>query len=174
MSILLLTVFVPLVGLVTYLLLQALVRSVRIVLACLLMAFLAIFTLLLQSREAITHWRQSPDTSDSPGSSDQRTAAALNPAIDPGRAAYVTLQSISKEDHDFLDKILQKDDQDGQAHGKPAPARVQDISKAGIAGSSDEPVLRAELVINTGEGKRSEAVNHHETFKHPELARSRQ
>jgi hypothetical protein len=174
MSILLLTVLVPLVGLVAYLLLQALVRSVRIVLACLVAAFLAVFTFLLQSRETIAHQEKSPHTFDSPEASDQRPATALDPTLDPGHVAYVAFQSISKEDHDFLDKILEKEYQDGQAHGKPVPTRVQSIRKVGIVRSGDELVLRAELVINTAEGKRSVAVNHHETFKRPELARSRQ
>jgi hypothetical protein len=85
-----------------------------------------------------------------------------------GSVAYVTVQSISEEDHNFLDEILQKQNQDGRQQDKPAPTHVQN-DKAGIIGSGNEPVLKGELVINTAEVKRSDPVTHKETVKRAQL-----
>jgi hypothetical protein len=174
MSILWLTVLVPLLGLVTYLLLPVLVQPVRIVFACLLMALPVVVTVALQSPQTNTHRGKSSDTFDRSATSDAPTATPQDPTLDPGQVAYVTFQRNSKEDHDFLDQILQKEYQASQPHGEPASAQVSNIRKVGIVGSGDERVLRAELVINTAEDKRPEAANHHETLKRPELIRSRQ
>jgi hypothetical protein len=144
MSIILLTVLVLLVGVVTYLLLKPLVRTVRVIGTCVLMVSLAAWPV-----------------------------------------AYVTFQSVSKEDHYFLDEILRKQNQDSQQQGKPVFAEVQNIDKAGIIGSGNEPDLKAELVLNTakakrsepathkGTAKRAELVTHDETVKRAELVRSR-
>jgi hypothetical protein len=174
MSIPWLTVLLPLVGLVTYLLLPVLVQPVRIAFACLLMALPVVVTIALQSRQTMTPREKSPDTFDRYATSDGHTDTPQDPTLDPRQVAYVTFQRNSKEDHDFLDQILQNEYQASQPRGKPASTRVPNIRKVGIIGSGDEPVLRAELVINTAEGKRPEAGNRHETFKRPELVRSRQ
>jgi hypothetical protein len=116
--------------------------------------------------------------------SDRRALNIPNPTNDPGSVAYIAFQSITKEDHNFLDEILQKQNQDGRQQDKPAPTHVQN-DKAGIIGSGNEPVLKGELVINTAEVKRSDPVTHketvkraqlvthNETFKRAELVRSR-
>jgi hypothetical protein len=172
MSITLLTVLVLLVGVTAYMLFKPLVRPVRVVGACVLMLSLAAF--IVQNRETLPHQVFS----------DKR--APNDPTHDPGSVGYAMLQSISKEDHNFLDEILRKQNQDGQQQGEPAPTQVQNIGKTGIIGSGNEPVLKAELVINTTEVKRSERVTHevtvkraqlvthNETFKRAELVRSRQ
>jgi hypothetical protein len=143
MSIILLTVLVLLVGAVTYMLLKRLVRPVRVVGACILMVFLAAFIVIVQNRETIVH--------------------------DRGPVGYPTFQKISEEDHNFLDEILQKLNQDGQQQVEPALAPVQSISKAGIVGSGNEPNLKAELVINNTDVKLSEQVRHNETVKRAQL-----
>ena len=172
MSIILFTVLVLLVGVVTYTLLKPLVRPVRVVGACVLMVSLAAF--IVQNRETIARQGNSSEASHFPIFSDKRALKVPNPTDGPGPVADVTFQSISKEDHIFLDEILQKQNQDGQQQGKPAPTQVQNIGKAGIIGSGNEPVLKAELVINTAEVKRSESVTHKETVERAELVRSRQ
>jgi hypothetical protein len=174
MSIFWLTVLVPLLGLVTYFLLPVLVQPVRIIFACLLMALPVVATVALQNRQTIIHPGKSPETLNRSVISDGSTATPQDPILEPEQVAYLTFQRNSKEDHDFLDQILQKQDQASQPHGKPASVRIPNIGKVGIVGSGDERVLRAELVINTAEGKRPEAGSHHETFKRPELVRSRQ
>lgn len=182
MSITLLTVLVLMFGLGTYVLLNRLIRSVRIVAACVLVVFLA--SLILQVRQTIARLGNS---SGAPGFSifsDERTPNVPNPTGDPSRVADVTFQKISKEDHNFLDEILQK--QKAQQQAKPGHIHAQNVSKAGMTASGDEPVLKAELAVNSAETKRSEAtahretvkraqlVTHDETFKRAELVRSRQ
>ena len=66
-------------------------------------------------------------------------------------------RDIRAEDSKFLDDLVQKQNQD-----------------TGMIGSGNEPVLKAELVINTAEVKRAELVTHKETVKRAELVRSRQ
>ena len=158
MSIILLTVLVLLVGVVAYMLLKRLVRPVRVVGACVLMVSLAAF--IIQNRETIS--RQGIF-------SDKRARNVPNPTDDHGSVVYVTFQSISEEDHNFLDEILQKQNQDGQQQDKPAPTQVQNVNQAGIIGSGNKPVLKGELVINTAEDKRSDPVTHKETVKRAQL-----
>jgi hypothetical protein len=170
MSIALLIVLVLLVGVGLYILSKPLVRTVRVVGACLLVISLAAF--IAQNREIIAHQGNPVSASRFPVSSDQHAPNVPNLADDPGSVADVTFQSISKEDHEFLDEILQK--QSGQQQGKPASTQIRNSAKAGIAGSANERVLRAELVINTADLKRSEPVTHKETVKRAELVRARQ
>ena len=151
MSIILLTVLVLFVGVVTYMLLKRLVRPVRVVGACVLMVSLAAFIIQI------------------PIFSDKRARNVPNSTDDSGSVAYVTFQSISEEDHNFLTEILQKQNQDGQQQDKPAPTQVENVYKAGMIGSSNEPVLKGELVINTAEVKRSDPVTHKETVKRAQL-----
>jgi hypothetical protein len=172
MSITLLTVLVLLVGVAAYMLSKRLVRPVRVFGACVLMISLAAF--IVQNRETIAYQGNSSSASRLPIFSDKSASYVPNPTLDAGSVAYVTLQSISKEDHKFLDEILQKQNQDGQPQGKPAPTQIRNGGKAGIIGSGNERVLRAELVVNTAEVRRTEPVTHKETVKRAELIRSRQ
>ena len=55
-----------------------------------------------------------------------------------------------------------------------SPPKIGASASNGIIGSGNEPVLKAELVINTAEVKRAELVTHKETVKRAELVRSRQ
>ena len=153
MSIILLTVLVLLIGAVAYMLLKRLVRPVRVVGACVLMVSLAAF--IIQIRETVA--RQGIF-------SDKRARNVPNSTDDSGSVAYVTFQSISEEDHNFLTEILQKQNQDGQQQDKPASTQVQNVDKAGIIGSSNDPVLKGKLVINT-------AVNRPEPVTHKEAAK---
>jgi hypothetical protein len=175
MGITVLTVLVLLVGLVTYRLSKPLVGPVRVVGACVLMISLA--ALIVQNREIIADQGNSSGAWHFPIFSDKRAPNVPTQTHDPGPVAYATFQNISKEDHNFLDEILQKQNQDGQQQGKPAPTQTRNMGKAGIIGSGNEPVLKAELVINTaevnntGEVKRSEPETHKETVKRAELVR---
>jgi hypothetical protein len=175
MGITVLTVLVLLVGLVTYRLSKPLVGPVRVVGACVLMISLA--ALIVQNREIIAHQGNSSGAWHFPIFSDKRAPNVPTQTHDPGPVGYATFQSISKEDHNFLDEILQKQNQDGQQQDKPAPTQTRNMGKAGIIGSGNEPVLKAELVINTaevnntGEVKRSEPETHKETVKRAELVR---
>ena len=170
MSIALLTVLVLLTGVVTYILFKPLIIPVRVIGACVLMISMAAF--IIQNRETIAHQGNSSDAWRFPIFSDKR--APKDPTDDPGPADYLTFQGISKEDHDFLDEILRKQNQEGQQQGKPELTQNRSIGKNGIIGSGNEPVLKAELVINTAEVKRAELVTHKETVKRAELVRSRQ
>ncbi len=173
MSNTLLTVLVLLVGVAAYMLSKRLVRPVRVIGACVLMISLAAF-FMVQNRETIAHQGNSSSASRFPIFSDKSASYVPNPTDDAGSVDYVTLQSISKEDHRFLDEILQKQNQDGQQRGEPAPTQIRNGGKAGVIGSGNERVLRAELVVNTAEVRRSEPVTHKETVKRAELVRSRQ
>lgn len=176
MSPLILTVFVLLVGAVAYALLNRLVTPVRVVAACVPMVLLAIFIVNLENRGhrgnpslpwPFTFFFERHELNDP------------NPGEDP----ELTFQSISKEDYDFLDEILQK--QEAEQQRKQAPAQVQDIAKSGIIGAGKEPGV-TELVTNRAGAKRSEAVahkemgkrarlvTHNEMFKRAELVRSRE
>ena len=147
-------------------LLKRLVSPVRVVGACVLMVSLAAF--IIQNRETIARQGNFSAASRFPSFSDKRARNVPNPNDDHGSVAYVTFQRISEEDHNFLDEILQKQNQDGQQQDKPAPIHVQK-DKAGIIGSGDEPVLKGELVINTAEVKRSDPATHKETVKRAQL-----
>ncbi len=158
MSILLLTIIVLSAGAVTYMLLKRLVRPVRVVGTCVLIVLLATFIAIVQNRETIFHHSKG--------------------------AASVTFQTISEEDHNFLNETLQK--QGGQQQANPAPTKFQNIGRSRLAGSSNEPDLKAELVINTAEVgrsepitpkvtvKRAQLVTHNETVRRAELVRSKQ
>jgi len=172
MSITLLTVLVLLLGVVTYILFKPLVRPVRLIGACVLMFSLAAF--IVQNREIIAHQGNSSDAWRFSIFSDKRAPKVPTPTDCPGPVGDVTFQSISKEDHKFLDEISRKQNQDGQQQGKPAPPENRNIGETGIIGSGNEPVLKAELVINTAEVKRAEPVTHKETVKRAELVRARQ
>ena len=62
-------------------------------------------------------------------------------------------QAISKEDHKFLDDLLQQQDQDNQRQTNSVPG--QNVAKAE---SDSKSAPRAELVVNTSEVKRARLV----------------
>jgi hypothetical protein len=163
MSILLVTFFVLLVGIVTYRLFDRLVRSVRLFVVCLLMVSLA--ALILQSREIFAQLVKSPSAFAFPTFSEKRAPSVQNPTDDPGSVAYVGFQSISQKDQSFLDEILQNQNVDDQKQGQRTRTQVQ----TGIVGSGGESVLKGELVINSAGGKRSEPIAHKETVKRAQL-----
>jgi hypothetical protein len=154
MSIILLAVLVLLIGVVTYTLMKAMVRPVRVVGACVLAVSLAGF--MVQNRETIAQRKNFSAILRSRMLSDKRTLNAPNSTHNPGPVAYVMPQNISKEDHNFLDEILQKQNQDDQRQETLAPTPVRNIGKAGNICSSNKPVPKAELVINRKTAKRTE------------------
>jgi hypothetical protein len=182
MGITLLTVLVLLVGLVTYMLLKRLVIPARVIVACLLMVFAA--AIILQTRPIIARlWNSSGDWGFSV-TSDKPALDAPSATDDPGRTADLLFQSICKEDHLFLDEILEN--QIAEQQRKPAHLQVQSTGQSGIIGSGGEPVPKTQLAVNSSELKGSESiahkepvkraqlVTHYETFKRAELVRSRQ
>jgi hypothetical protein len=156
MSILLLTVLVLSVGAVTYRLFDRLVKSVRLFVVCLLMVSLAAF--ILQSREIFSQLMKSTGDFGFAYFSDNRALSVPNPTDDPGSVASVRFQSISQQDHNFLDEILQN-----QITGDQKPGQGR------IVGSEDVLVLKGELVINSPGGKRSELIPHKEVVRRAQL-----
>jgi hypothetical protein len=73
----------------------------------------------------------------------------------PSRAFHLA-QDIGKQDSDFLEDLVRKQNQDEH----PLSASEQNIDKAGTIVSSSSPVPRAELVVNTEIVKRGELVVH--------------
>jgi hypothetical protein len=166
MSIPWLIVSALLVGFVTYRTFYTLVTSVRLIGALVLMAgFIAI----VQSREIIgPHWA-SFGHSRFLAFADKRTQGAPNSSEQSDPAADLAFQTISREDHIFLDEFLQQLNRDGQPQLSTAGAQIRNIGKAGIFGAGDESALRAEWVLNTAQGKRAEPVTRKETVKRAEL-----
>ncbi|HEY1477984.1 MAG TPA: hypothetical protein VGF37_09900 [Chthoniobacterales bacterium] len=74
-------------------------------------------------------------------------------------------QNIREEDRNFLDDLVQKQNQDDHYDGNPLSAPDQHIGNAGTIVSSPKPVPRAELVINTEIVRRGELVVHSGTAK---------
>ena len=173
MSIAWLTVFVPLVGLVAFGLLERLVIPVRAAASCVLMISLAGFILFVQNLETIRcpwnfsgvwHWSIF---------SAHGIVNVPNPAPDSKPGLNFTLQATSREDHIFLEELLRKLNEDAQKQAKSVPVQVQNIQRAGIVGSVDQSLLKAELAVNTTEVKRAEPVNRKETVKRGQLVRPR-
>src|ERR1700735_3239887 len=105
-TLLTLTVLVFLVGVVTYRLLRVLVRPVRVVGACAVMISLAAF--MVQIRGTIALQGDSSDASALTIPSAKPTPGVPNQDV----GSNVLLESISREDHDFLEEILEKRSQD--------------------------------------------------------------
>jgi hypothetical protein len=156
MSILLLTVLVLSVGAVTYRFFDRLVKPVRLFVVCLLMISLAIS--ILQSRELFSQLMKSTGAFGFSFLPDKRALSVPNPTDDPGSLAAARFQSISQQDHNFLDEILQNEITGDQ---KPGQGR--------IVGSEDVSVLKGELVINSPGGKRSELIAHKEAVRRAQL-----
>lgn len=171
MSIILLTVLVLLVWALACTLMKRFVRWVRVVGACILGVSLVAF--IVQSRETIAHQGNSSGTLHSPMLSGKPTLNAANSTHDPDPVAYVTAQSISKEDHNFLDEILQGQNQDDPHQGNRAPTPIQNVGMTKNIGSDNKPVLKVELVTNNKTLKRAGPVTHSETVKRAELVQSR-
>jgi hypothetical protein len=79
--------------------------------------------------------------------------------------AFHLAQDIREQDSNFLDDLVQKQNQDDHRDGNPLSASDQNIGKAGTIVSSPKPVPRAELVINTEIVRRGELVVHSGTAK---------
>ena|SRR6476469_513609 len=65
-----------------------------------------------------------------------------------------------EEDRNFLDNLVQKQDQDDHQDGSVISAADQNMGEAGTMVASSKPVPRAELVINTEIVRRAELVVH--------------
>jgi hypothetical protein len=76
-------------------------------------------------------------------------------------------REIRVEDTKFLDDLVQKQ------NGNPLSAPVQNIGNTGMIGSGNEPVPKAELVINSEIVKRGELVLHNGRIKRAELVQPR-
>ena len=83
----------------------------------------------------------------------------ITPREDSSRALSLA-QGIRGEDRNFLDDLVQKQNQDDHHDGNPLSASDQNIDKAATIVASPKPVPRAELVINTEIVKRGELVVH--------------
>jgi hypothetical protein len=176
MSVIVLTIFVILAGVITYTSSQRLVTSARVVAACFIMTVLEGSIAIVENRETILHQWNFPAVLHLPFLSNKRATDVQNPALNPDSLA--ASQTFNKEDHLFLDEILGKQGQDLQ--------RIQTVDKAGILGFRNEPALRAELAVNTAEAglpapvargetvKRAELVIHDQTLKRAVLVRARQ
>jgi hypothetical protein len=79
--------------------------------------------------------------------------------------AFQLAQDTREEDSNFLNDLVQKQNQDDHHDGNPLSAPDQNIGKAGTIVSSAKPVPRAELVINTEIVRRGELVVHSGTAK---------
>ena len=64
-------------------------------------------------------------------------------------------KAISKEDHKFLDDLLQQQNQANQQRTNPIAKPGQNV---GEADRDPKPVPRAELIVNTSEVKRAQLV----------------
>ena len=69
-------------------------------------------------------------------------------------------QDIPEEDRNFLDDLVQKQNQDEHHEGNPLSAPDLNIGEAGAFVLSPKPVPRAELVINTEIVRRGEMAVH--------------
>jgi hypothetical protein len=179
MSVIVLTIFVILAGVIVYASSQRLVTSARLVAACFVMAVLASAITMVENREAIFHQWSFSAALRFPFFSDKRAAAIQSPAaLDRGPDSLAATEGLNKEDHLFLDEILAKQSRD--------PQRIQSVDKAGVLEFQNEPALRAELAVNTAKAglptpitrretvKRAELVIHDQTLKRAELVPSRQ
>ena len=82
-------------------------------------------------------------------------------------------QNIREEDRNFLDDLVQKQNQDEHHEGNPLSAPDQNTGETGAFVLSPKPVPRAELVINTEIVRRGELVVHGGTIKCDELVQPR-
>jgi hypothetical protein len=166
MSIPWLTVFALLIGISIYRVFYTLVKSVRLIAAC---VFMVAFIVIVQNLETIGHLWNSPGTLHGPILSEKRARNFSNPNEQPGPITDIAFQSIIREDHNFLDEFTQKQSQTGRSPGSPTSIQVPDIGKNRIIGAGDESGLKAELAANTVQVRRAEPVPHKETVKRAQL-----
>ncbi|MBV8351770.1 MAG: hypothetical protein JOZ21_05795 [Verrucomicrobia bacterium] len=81
-------------------------------------------------------------------------------------------RDIRGEDRVFLDDLVQKQNQEGVRETDPIV--IQNVGEAAMIGSGNDPVPRAELVVNSQIVKRAELVVHSETVKRAGLGQGRQ
>jgi hypothetical protein len=169
MSILSPIVFALLVGVVIYRSFYTLVKSVRLVAACVSMAA---FIVIVQNLETIGQIWNSAGALHVPFFSDQRAGNVWNPNEHLGPVNDVAFQSIIREDQNFLDEFTRTQSQIGQSSGIPTPLQVPGIGNA--LADNTLRVKRAELVPHKETVKRAQLVTQNEASKHAELVRSGQ
>jgi hypothetical protein len=79
-------------------------------------------------------------------------------------------RSFSKEDHKFLDNLVQQQSQDKRREPNPVAERAQNVAGAD---NDSPPVPRAELVVNNSEVKRAQLVVNGRIVERAELVRTR-
>jgi hypothetical protein len=169
MSIPCLIVFALLLGVATYRLFYTLVKSIRIVTAC---VFMAAFIVIVQNLETIGHVWRSADGIHLPFFAQRHTVNVLNPDEHPGPVTDLAFQSIIRDDQNFLDAFTQTQSQTAQSPGIPTPLQVPGIAKE--LADTTLRVKRAELVPRKETVKRAQLVTQNEVSKHAELVRSGQ
>ena len=87
-------------------------------------------------------------------------------------AAWFHDRDIRGGDRRFLDDLVQKPKQEDVLDTK-AIAALQNIDKAAVIGSENDPAPKAELVVNSQIVKRAELVVHSGTVKPAGLVRGR-
>src|SRR5580704_4929961 len=156
MSITSLTVLVLLVGLIVYQLLSVLVKPVRVVATCLLMVAIAAFV--THNREIFALQGIFAGGQGFSIFSEKRTQHVPNAINDPDPGADVAFQGISKEDHDFLDEIVQKQNQNDPPRDTPASTPIQNVRKERVVVAHKETIKRAQLITRDESVKRAELV----------------
>jgi hypothetical protein len=169
MSSLWVIVLALLLGIVIYRSFYTLVRSARLVAACL---FMAAFIVIVQNLETIDHIWNSPGAFSIPFFSDNRARKVLNPNEDPGPLTDVAFQSIIREDQNFLAEFTRSLSQTAQSPGIPTPLQVQGLAQELAVNTLR--VKRAVLVPHKEIVKRAQLVTQNEASKHAELVRSGQ
>jgi hypothetical protein len=163
MTILWLIVFALLVGLLIYRLFYTLIRSVRVVIACLAMT---VFIAVVQNTETIGHlW--NPTAWHFPFVSEKRLTKSNER---PAPVTDIAFQSIIRADQNFLDEFMRTQSQTGQSPRIPTslPAVGNELADNTLR------VKRAELVPHKETVKRAELVTQNEASKHTGLVRSGQ
>jgi hypothetical protein len=169
MSNLCLIVVALLLGIVIYRLFYTLVKPVRVVVAC---VSLVTFIVIGQNLETIGHvWNSAHDLHVS-FLSQKRAGNVSSPVEQPVPVTDVALQSIMREDRNFLDEFTRTESQTGQSPRVPAPVQVPGIAKE--LADNTLRVKRAELVPHRETVKRAQLVTQNEVSKHAELVRSGQ
>jgi hypothetical protein len=136
MTILCLTVVALLLWIVTYRVFYTLIRSVRLLGACLVTAA---FILVAQNLEKIGQQWISLTTSRFHLFSDSSTVIVPSPSARPEPVTDLAFQRISREDRSFLDEFLRKQSPEAEQPPKLTVKRAQLVTQ-------NEAPKRAELV----------------------------
>lgn len=83
-------------------------------------------------------------------------------------------RDIRGEDRVFLDDLVRKQNQNQEDVREIDPIAIQNVGEAAMIGSGNDPVPRAELVVNSQIVKRAELVVHSGTVKRGGLGQGRQ